>query len=96
MQQFVLLVILVLASVATGRVLRQVEQQLQATEIAMRPVQIGDGSQRILSRQYISRHGGAVRALGRPVLAELRRRARFHGTATDLARQIETDDELVS
>ena len=60
------------------------------------PIQLGDGSERIISSASLKRRGGAVKALGRPALAKLRSNSRYQGTVVDLAQLLDTDDDLVS
>lgn len=97
-----LLVVVVLLGVssATARRLQQAataaaaaEQTLQLAQQA--PVQIGDGSERILSRAAIKRQGGALKALGRSALQKLRSNARYQGTVLSLAQVIDKDADLV-
>jgi len=78
-------------STAVGRVLLQERPQI----VKELPVQIGDGSERVLTKSYMSARGGAVKALGRSVLVDLRKTARLRGTVRDLARLIESDEDLV-
>lgn len=77
-------------STAVGRVLQE-----RPSIVKELPVQIGDGSERVLTKSYISARGGAVKALGRSVLVDLRKTARLRGTVRDLARLIDTDEDLV-
>jgi hypothetical protein len=88
----------VCVSYATARTLQQdAAAQDQSSDIAFQaPIQLGDGTERIIRAQSVRRSGGAVKAIGRAGLASLRTKSRFRGTLVDLARTIEHDDDIVS
>lgn len=91
--RFSTLVVLLLCCSCIASALARQLQAKPARPLA--PVQIGDGT-RVLRKSHMQAKGGAIAALGRPVLAELKRKARFSGTVQQLAKQMDTDSDLVS
>jgi hypothetical protein len=95
---FVCLLVLSVSDAVARRLQQQLAaQQLEAPQVEqLAPVQIGDGSERIITRRSVQMQGGAMKALGTAVLQDLKRKSRFRGSVRDLARQINTDPDLVS
>lgn len=92
---FVCLLVLSVSD-AVARMLQQQLDEQQARQVEqLAPVQIGDGSERIITRRSVQMQGGAMKALGTATLQELKRKSRFRGSIRDLARHINTDPDLV-
>jgi hypothetical protein len=93
---FVCLLVLSVSDAVARRLQQQLEQQQAPVIEQLAPVQIGDGSERIITRKSVQMQGGAIKALGTAVLMDLKRKSRFRGSVRDLARHINTDPDLVS
>jgi hypothetical protein len=62
-----------------------------------RPVLLGDGSVRVMTRSYFrARPGGALAVLGRPTLVSLKRSSKFVGSIESLAAHLDKEKDLVS
>lgn len=93
---FAFLVTLCISQSAARRLHTPQQQKVEPGTTAPIPVAIGDGSAKVLSQSYMLTKGGAIAALGRPTLVQLKRNAKFHGSVEALARHIDTDGDLVS
>lgn len=92
-----LLLVACLSFAAARRLQSEAAVQQSSEVVAVEaPILLGDGTERIIRSQSIRKRGGAVKAVGRAALAQLRTKARFRGTVQELAQHIETDDDLVS
>ena len=87
--------IVVLLSVACdARRLRGLQELSKIAQQA--PIQLGDGTETIITSASMRRKGGAMKALGRSGLSSLRKRSMWQGTLVDLAHLMDNDDDLVS
>jgi hypothetical protein len=76
---------------------RPVQQQSPAdVGVTFKPVSLGDGSQRLLTRGYFTAKGGALNALSRPTLLALKRSSRFRGSVESFAAHLDKEKDLVS
>lgn len=84
----------VLGVACEARRLRAHEEVSEIAEQSL-PIQLGDGTEPIISSASLRRQGGTLKAIGRKGLSRLRASAGWHGTLMELAQVIDNDDDLV-